>query len=130
VRLRGLVIDAWSWISYKPAIAGPNGPAHRAFPETYSLWVPELGRGRLAAYKPLAAYDSKCGASPTGPGTTPRISAAILNPRDRGPEQRRRRVLPRRVKHTLSKFAYSNNRNDEPLRRATIAITITPRPST
>lgn len=68
--------------------------------------------------------------SPTGPGTTPRISTAILNPRDMGPEQRRRRVLPRRVKRTLSKFAYSNTRSDKPLRNATIAITVTPCPNT
>jgi hypothetical protein len=33
---RELVIDAWSWINYKPAMADPQGPVHRAFPEIYS----------------------------------------------------------------------------------------------
>ncbi|TKA04841.1 hypothetical protein [Actinacidiphila oryziradicis] len=56
MRLRELVIDAWSWINYKPAMADLHGPAHRAFPEICSSWVPEPDRRRLAAYKMLAAY--------------------------------------------------------------------------
>ncbi|MGW1027921.1 hypothetical protein ACWD4J_30265 [Streptomyces sp. NPDC002577] len=58
MRLRELVIDAWSWLNYKPAMADPHRPGHRAFPEVNSFWVPEPDRRRLAAYKLLAAYDS------------------------------------------------------------------------
>ncbi|MER5182597.1 hypothetical protein ABT009_30310 [Streptomyces sp. NPDC002896] len=58
MRLRELVIDAWSWLNYKPAMADPHRPGHRAFPEVNSSWVPEPDRRRLAAYKLLAAYDS------------------------------------------------------------------------
>jgi hypothetical protein len=36
VRLRTLVIDAWSWLNYKPV-----RPANsRAFPELAGSWVP------------------------------------------------------------------------------------------
>ncbi|MEV6011275.1 transposase [Streptomyces sp. NPDC051976] len=59
-------------------------------------------------------------------GRTPRISAAILNPRDLGPEQRRSRIIPRRVKRTLSKFAYHKARNDKPLQKVATTITIPP----
>ncbi|MFF2745502.1 hypothetical protein ACFVVA_08165 [Kitasatospora sp. NPDC058048] len=62
-------------------------------------------------------------------GTTPRITAAILNPRALGPKQRRPRILPRRVKRSQSKFAYNETRNDKALQRATITITVTPCPS-
>ncbi|WP_127355999.1 hypothetical protein [Actinacidiphila soli] len=58
MRLRELVIDAWSWINYKPAMADPHGPVHRAFPEINHSWVPEPDRRRLAVYKLLAAYDN------------------------------------------------------------------------
>lgn len=62
----------------------------------------------------------------TKPGLTPRISAAILGPRELGAAQRRRRILPRRVKRSQSKFAYNETRNARPLLRATIVISVTP----
>ncbi|MFE4958706.1 hypothetical protein ACFRCW_32900 [Streptomyces sp. NPDC056653] len=58
MRLRELVIDAWSWINYKPAMADPQRPGHCAFPEINHSWVPEPDRRRLAVYKLLAAYDN------------------------------------------------------------------------
>jgi hypothetical protein len=58
VRLRTLVIDAWSWLNYKPVMADPDRPANsRAFPELAGSWVPAADMRRLAAYKLLAAYD-------------------------------------------------------------------------
>jgi hypothetical protein len=59
VRLRTLVIDAWSWLNYKPVMADPDRPVNRrAFPELAGSWVPAADRRRLAAYKLLAAYDN------------------------------------------------------------------------
>lgn len=58
MRLRELLIDAWSWLNYKQAMADPNRPGHHAFPELNSSWVPAEDLRRLAAYKFLAAYDS------------------------------------------------------------------------
>ncbi|WP_127357254.1 hypothetical protein [Actinacidiphila soli] len=59
MRLRTLVIDAWSWLNYKPVMADPDRPANsRAFPELAGSWVPAADMRRLAAYKLLAAYDS------------------------------------------------------------------------
>jgi len=62
-------------------------------------------------------------------GTTPRITAATLNPRALGPKQRRPRILPRRVKRSQSKFAYNETRNNKALQRATTTITVAPCPS-
>ncbi|MER6976991.1 hypothetical protein [Streptomyces carpinensis] len=31
--LRELLIDAWSWLNYKQAMAHPTRPGHHAFPE-------------------------------------------------------------------------------------------------
>jgi hypothetical protein len=56
--LRELLIDAWSWLNYKQAMADPNRPGHHAFPELNQSWVPTEDLRRLAAYKFLAAYDS------------------------------------------------------------------------
>lgn len=56
--VRQLVIDAWSWLNYKPVMADPHRPGHRAFPELASGWLPDDDMRRLAAYKLLAAYDS------------------------------------------------------------------------
>ncbi|MGI5139314.1 MULTISPECIES: hypothetical protein [unclassified Streptomyces] len=56
--LRTLIIDAWSWLNYKHAMADPNRPGHHAFPELNTSWVPAEDLRRLAAYKFLAAYDS------------------------------------------------------------------------
>jgi len=56
--LRELLIDAWSWLNYKQAMAHPNRPGHHAFPELNTSWVPDADLRRLAAYKFLAAYDS------------------------------------------------------------------------
>jgi hypothetical protein len=58
VGVRQLIIDAWSWLNYKPVMADPHRPGHRAFPELASGWVPDDDMRRLAAYKLLAAYDS------------------------------------------------------------------------
>ncbi|MGW1027923.1 hypothetical protein ACWD4J_30275 [Streptomyces sp. NPDC002577] len=49
MRLRELVIDAWSWLNYKPAMADPHRPDHRTFAEVNSSWVPEADRRRLDA---------------------------------------------------------------------------------
>ncbi|MFJ4910632.1 MULTISPECIES: hypothetical protein [unclassified Streptomyces] len=53
--LRELVIDAWSWLSYKETLAPET--ARRTFPELAGQWVPEEDLRRLAAYKSLVAYD-------------------------------------------------------------------------
>ncbi|MCX4858367.1 hypothetical protein [Streptomyces canus] len=58
MRLRELLIDAWSWLNYKQAMTHPDRPGHHAFPELNNSWVPAEERRRLAAYKFLAAYDS------------------------------------------------------------------------
>ncbi|MFJ1529756.1 hypothetical protein ACIOFV_15235 [Streptomyces mirabilis] len=58
MRLRELLIDAWSWLNYKQAMADPHRPGQHAFPELNSSWVPAEELRRLAAYKFLAAYDS------------------------------------------------------------------------
>ncbi|MGW4047786.1 hypothetical protein [Streptomyces sp. NPDC004721] len=58
MRLRELLIDAWSWLNYKQAMADPNRPGQHAFPELNTSWVPGEDLRRLAAYKFLAAYDS------------------------------------------------------------------------
>ncbi|MFE6592599.1 hypothetical protein [Streptomyces sp. NPDC057781] len=56
--LRQLVIDAWSWLNYKPVMADAGRPGSRAFPELAKTWVPPQELRRLAAYKVLAAYDN------------------------------------------------------------------------
>ncbi|MEU3656417.1 hypothetical protein AB0E67_27145 [Streptomyces sp. NPDC032161] len=57
--LKSLVIDAWSWLNYKPVYSDQRGmPNRRAFPEAYASWVPANDERRLAAYKLLAAYDN------------------------------------------------------------------------
>ncbi|MFF3406715.1 hypothetical protein ACFYW8_10945 [Streptomyces sp. NPDC002742] len=56
--LRELLIDAWSWLNYKQAMAHPSRPGPHAFPELNNSWVPAEDLRRLAAYKFLAAYDS------------------------------------------------------------------------
>ena len=58
-RARAVVIDAWSWLNYKPVYSDPRGMPHRrAFPEAAASWVPPEDERRLAAYKLLAAYDN------------------------------------------------------------------------
>ncbi|MEU4094464.1 hypothetical protein [Streptomyces sp. NPDC026673] len=56
--LRELLIDAWSWLNYKQAMADPTRPGQNAFPELNTSWVPGEELRRLSAYKFLAAYDS------------------------------------------------------------------------
>ncbi|GHE80316.1 hypothetical protein GCM10014715_39670 [Streptomyces spiralis] len=56
--MRELLIDAWSWLNYKQAMAHPSRPGHHPFPELNTSWVPAEELRRLAAYKFLAAYDS------------------------------------------------------------------------
>lgn len=56
---KAAVIDAWSWLNYKPLYSDTLGmPNRRAFPEAHATWVPEADYRRLAAYKLLAAYDN------------------------------------------------------------------------
>ncbi|MFC9891429.1 hypothetical protein [Streptomyces pilosus] len=58
-RAKAVVIDAWSWLNYKPIYSDPRGMPHRrAFPEAAASWVPPEDERRLAAYKLLAAYDN------------------------------------------------------------------------
>jgi hypothetical protein len=58
-RAKAVVIDAWSWLNYKPIYSDPRGmPYRRAFPEARATWVPAEDERRLAAYKLLAAYDN------------------------------------------------------------------------
>ncbi|WP_055693728.1 hypothetical protein [Streptomyces prasinopilosus] len=58
-RAKAVVIDAWSWLNYKPIYSDPRGMPHRrAFPEAAATWVPPADERRLAAYKLLAAYDN------------------------------------------------------------------------
>lgn len=55
---RAMVIDAWSWLNYKPVFSDARGmPSRRVFPEAQAMWVPPEDERRLAAYKLLAAYD-------------------------------------------------------------------------
>lgn len=56
--LRQFVIDAWSWLNYKPVMADAGRPGNRAFPELARTWVPPHELRRLAAYKVLASYDN------------------------------------------------------------------------
>ncbi|TXS42930.1 hypothetical protein [Streptomyces sp. t39] len=58
--LKSMVIDAWSWLNYKPIYSDPalGMPNRRAFPEAHASWVPAADERRLAAYKVLAAYDN------------------------------------------------------------------------
>ncbi|MYQ85452.1 MULTISPECIES: hypothetical protein [unclassified Streptomyces] len=56
--LRQLVIDAWSWLNYKPVVAEAGRPGSRAFPELAKTWMPSHELRRLAAYKVLASYDN------------------------------------------------------------------------
>ncbi|MEU6256302.1 hypothetical protein [Streptomyces sp. NPDC047043] len=58
VGLRQFVIDAWSWLNYKPVMAEAGRPGSRAFPELAKTWVPPYELRRLAAYKVLASYDN------------------------------------------------------------------------
>ncbi|MET8679984.1 hypothetical protein ABZW18_20970 [Streptomyces sp. NPDC004647] len=56
--LRQFVIDAWSWLNYKPVMAHAGRLGGRAFPELAASWLPPHELRRLAAYKVLAAYDN------------------------------------------------------------------------
>lgn len=56
--LRQFVIDAWSWLNYKPVMADAGRPGNRSFPELVASWLPPHELRRLAAYKVLAAYDN------------------------------------------------------------------------
>ncbi|MEZ0096412.1 IS4 family transposase, partial [Streptacidiphilus sp. EB129] len=57
---------------------------------------------------------------------TPQIRAAILHPRELGPKRRRARILPRRVKRTISNYAYSPTRKDLPMLDIKISIILNP----
>jgi len=57
-RAKDAVIDAWSWLNYKPIYSDNLGMANRrAFPQAYATWVPDDDHRRLAAYTMLKAYD-------------------------------------------------------------------------
>lgn len=56
--LREFVIDAWSWLNYKPVVAAAGRPGDRSFPELAATWLPPHEIRRLAAYKVLASYDN------------------------------------------------------------------------
>lgn len=58
--LKSVVIDAWSWLNYKPIYSDPSlgMPNRRAFPEAHASWVPAADERRLSAYKLLASYDN------------------------------------------------------------------------
>ncbi|RIH59116.1 hypothetical protein D3C59_30105 [Streptomyces sp. SHP22-7] len=57
-RAKAVIIDAWSYLNYKPLYSETRGvPYRRAFPEAAATWVPPEDERRLAAYKLLAAYD-------------------------------------------------------------------------
>ncbi|MFW3477495.1 hypothetical protein [Streptomyces microflavus] len=58
--LKNVVIDAWSWLNYKPIFSDPTlgMPHRRAFPEAHATWVPPESERRLASYKLLGAYDN------------------------------------------------------------------------
>lgn len=60
------------------------------------------------------------------PDATPKIRAAILHPRELGPIRRTTRILPRRVKRTISPFAYNKTRKNKPINKAVISYTIRP----
>lgn len=53
VDLKSMVIDAWSWLNYKPIFSDPTPgmPHRRAFPEAHASWIPPEAERRLAAYK-------------------------------------------------------------------------------
>lgn len=58
--MRRLVVDAWSWLNYKPIFSNPrqSGQLNRqAFPQAERSWIPREDHRRLAAYTLLAAYD-------------------------------------------------------------------------
>ncbi|WP_123821491.1 hypothetical protein [Kitasatospora cineracea] len=55
--LRELVIDAWSWLNYKPVMSSLPRRGSGPFAELASGWVPPEDWRRLQAYKILAAYD-------------------------------------------------------------------------
>jgi hypothetical protein len=49
-RAKAVVIDAWSWLNYKPIYGSDHGmPYRRAFPEARASWVPADDERRLAA---------------------------------------------------------------------------------
>ncbi|WP_369354660.1 hypothetical protein [Streptomyces sp. cg2] len=58
--LRTFLTDAWSWLNYKPMMAGTHdGRPHRALaPDLRATWLPDEAVRRLAAYKLMAAYDN------------------------------------------------------------------------
>ena len=57
--LKSAIVDAWSWLNYKPLYSDNLGmPNRRAFPEAAATWVPEADRRRLSAYTMLTAYDN------------------------------------------------------------------------
>ncbi|MET8983177.1 hypothetical protein ABZX85_47155 [Streptomyces sp. NPDC004539] len=56
--LRQFVIDAWSWLNYKPGMAEVGRPGSRVFPGPAGSWLPPGEWRRLAAYRVLASYDN------------------------------------------------------------------------
>ncbi|MBZ9641436.1 hypothetical protein [Streptomyces sp. PSKA30] len=65
--LRQFVIDAWSWLNYKPVMADAGRPGSRAFPELAKTWVPLHELRRLAGRELLRLVDQSTASSTTTP---------------------------------------------------------------
>lgn len=99
-------------------IAGSLGQDNDIDPDRISLTV-TLRTARLTVVN--ASGTTVCGASSPA---MPRITEAVLDPRDLGPQHRRLRILPRRVKRPISTFAYNATRKDRPMHQVAIKIAI------
>ncbi|MFE6872312.1 hypothetical protein ACFVFS_37930 [Kitasatospora sp. NPDC057692] len=56
--LRELLVDAWSWLNYKPVMSQPVHRGVGPFGELAAGWVPVEDLRRLQSYKIMAAYDA------------------------------------------------------------------------
>ncbi len=57
VDLRDMLIDAWSWLDYKPIMAEPVRRVVGPFGELAGGWVPAEDLRRLQVYEVRAAHD-------------------------------------------------------------------------
>lgn len=99
-------------------IVGRLGQNNDIDPDRISLTV-TLRTARLTVV-------NASGTTISGPDSPsmPRITEAVLDPRDLAPQHRRLRILPRRVKRPISTFAYNATRKDHPMHQVTIKIAI------
>ena len=66
-RLRNLIIDTWSALTYKPAFQAASEGRTASLPwPASSSWIPDADRRRLAAYTLLSAYDTNQAAALLG----------------------------------------------------------------